>query len=465
MAEDIATGYLLSKGELKSLDKRIKQFHALDELPEAGPDFVIFDFDDDFPAYEALISLRRQETYRYCPFYSWDNMPSDKRALLLDGHFDETAYPKIEAMRERLVSCTKNDDEATRHTTDVHLILARYLFMRSHKKIEPHIEWTNPYGFSYPLLEALSAEGNANDHWYVLNSLVKREYLQIEDTVSELQTCTECNGGLLNFKNCCPNCESVDLHIEPFVHCFSCGNIGPVKEFMQHQELVCSRCQAKLKHIGIDYDKPLEDKICERCQHRFFEPSTLSVCLVCERVSTPESLKTRKLNSFSLTRKGGEFAKNRLKKIAIDIGNFLELITFNLLELIIQWQAQLAKRHGEVQFVVGVVYVDNIAQLIKDVGFLNTEQQLVLFYESVRKLFRKTDLLSVDDEKLFCFLSMTNLEHINVIQQRIYDFEKNAPDDAPKLVIKSGFLSSSEIVETDMDKSLLVNELLNRVSA
>jgi hypothetical protein len=135
----------------------------------------------------------------------------------------------------------------------------------------------NPYGFSYPLVNALSPEGTANDHWYVLNALLKREYLEPVEASNEIQVCSQCEGGLLNFKNCCPNCESVDLHMEPFVHCFSCGNVGPVKELMSHQELVCNRCQTTLKHIGIDYDKPLEDKICEKCQHRFFEPNTLSV--------------------------------------------------------------------------------------------------------------------------------------------------------------------------------------------
>jgi len=140
------------------------------------------------------------------------------------------------------------------------------------------------------------------------------------------------------------------------------------------------------------------------------------------------------------------------------------LINFNLLELIIQWQARVAQRHKEVEFVAGVVFVDNIDALIEEIGFLKTEKQLVLFYENARDLFRKTDLLSVEDDKLFCFLTMTNLKYIPIIQERIRDFDKQNIGKGSKLNIKFGFVSSTEMIEGDLDKELLINEMLNRVS-
>ena len=271
-------------------------------------------------------------------------------------------------------------------------------------------------------------------------------------------------GGLLNFKYCCPNCQSVDLSTEPFVHCFTCGNVGPVNEFMKHQELVCNRCQTTLKHIGIDYDKPLEDKICGRCQHRFFEPHTLFICFSCEQVGEPDSLKTRKLDAFQLTKKGEDFAKNRLKKLEVDLGAFFELVNFSLLELVIQWQVKVAVRHTEVEFIVGVIFVENIEALSEEIGFLKTEQQLVLFYENARELFRTTDLVSVHDDKLFCFLSMTSLKHLQVIQERIKNFDKNVSETAATLDVKFGFLSSAEIIKDELKNELLINEMLNRVT-
>ncbi len=456
-----AKGYLLSSKKLESLDPRLAQVASIDALPEEGCFLVIFDF-DGHASCDDLIQLRQKSEYRYTAFYSWGDVP-ETCELLVDGQFSEQAYDEAKQIRERIEACEKNDGQHVERQ-DINVFICRYLFSRKNKQITHKITCKNPYGFSYPLVEALSHEGSANEHWYVLNALVKREYLRAVDIENEIQVCPKCEGGLLNFKNCCPNCDSVDLHIEPFVHCFSCGNIGPVKEFMRHQELVCSRCQTALKHIGIDYDKPIEDKICEKCQHRFFEPNTLSVCLVCKNTGKPEGLRTRKLNSFSLTRKGEEFAKNQLQKLALDLGAFFELINFNLWELIVQWQMRVAQRHSEVEFVAGVIFVENINELIDEIGFLKTEQQLVLFYENARSLFRKTDLISVQDDKLFCLLTMTNLTHISVIQERIEDFDKNAVPDAPALSIKFGFLSSAEILESELDKDLLISEMLNRVN-
>ena len=454
-------GYVLSKSNLPSLDARLIQINALDELPEEGCAFVAFDFEGEV-AFENLVTLRQTAAYRYCPFFSWDGAP-DKCQPLLDGGFGEAAYGKAEQINERIMICQQNDGDHP-EKQDINLFICRYIFSRENLSVLPRITYENIYGFTYPLIDALSSEGTANEHWYVLNALVKRGYLKTQEVMNELQICPGCEGGLLNFNHCCPNCDSIDLHIEPFVHCFTCGNVGPVKEFMKHQELVCNRCQTVLKHIGIDYDKPLEDKICEKCQHRFFDPNTRYMCLACEKMGDPEDLKTRKLYALHLTKKGEELAKNRLKNLEVDLGAFFELINFNILELIIQWQVRVAQRHKEIEFVAGVIFIENIDALIEEIGYLKTEKQLVLFYENARDLFRKTDLLSVEDDKLFCLLTMTNLKYIPIIQERIRDFDKENTNKGSKLVIKFGFISSTEILENNLDKELLVNEMLNRVS-
>ena len=399
----------------------------------------------------------------YGGVYAWDKFPEACEGLI-EGVFHEQAYAEADQIHERIAACEKNDG-AHPERQDINVFICRYLFSRKNKQLLPVMTYQNPYGFAYPLVEALSQEGTANDHWYVLNALVKREYLEVVEIANEIQICPPCEGGLLNFKNCCPNCESVNLHIEPFVHCFTCGNVGPVKEFMRHQSLVCHRCQTSLKHIGIDYDKPIEDKICEKCQHRFFEANTLFVCLVCHQVGNPDTLRTRKLHAFQLTRKGREFAKNQLQKLALDLGAFFELIHFNVWELIVQWQIRVSKRHSEIEFVAGVIFIANMNVLIEKIGFLRTEQQLVLFYENARNLFRSTDLISVEDDKLFCLLTMANPSHVQVIQDRLKQFDKKASSDDPTLEIKFGFLSSAEIRESELDKDLLVNEMLHRVQA
>ena len=185
-------GYVLSKRKLLSLDARLIQIQTIDELPKKGCVFVVFDFDDDITC-DAVIALRQNAIYRYCPFFSWDVVP-DVCQPLLDGAFEETAYKKAEEIQARILSCERNDGKHPERQ-DSSVFICRYLFVRDGMQLLPELTYHNQYGFSYPLLAALTAEGNANEHWYVLNSLVKRGYLESKKTINELQICPGCEGG------------------------------------------------------------------------------------------------------------------------------------------------------------------------------------------------------------------------------------------------------------------------------
>jgi hypothetical protein len=184
-------GYLLSSKVLDSLDERLVQVKNIDELPKTGCLLVIWDFEGGFHC-EQLIQLRQDAAYRYTAFYAWDNIP-DACELLLDGVFDEQAYNEAKQINERIAACEKNDG-AHVERQDINVFICRYLFSRKKKQLLPEMTCHNSYGFSYPLVEALSAEGTANDHWYVLNALVKREYLEPVEAVNELQVCPQCEG-------------------------------------------------------------------------------------------------------------------------------------------------------------------------------------------------------------------------------------------------------------------------------
>ena len=84
------------------------------------------------------------------------------------------------------------------------------------------------------------------------------------------------------------------------------------------------------------------------------------------------------------------------------------------------------------------------------------------FYENMRGLFRKTDLVSVEDEKLYCLLSKTSKAHLEVIENRVRSFKPKDNLDHP-MDIRFGFLSSQEIVAGGLTQEMLINELLNRV--
>src|SRR3990167_9680806 len=185
-------GYLLSTRKLESLDTRLIQVSALNQLPKEGCLLVIFDFARDFTR-EFLLKLRQIPVYRYTAVYAWDKFPEACEGLI-EGVFHEQAYAEADQIHERIAACEKNDG-AHPERQDINVFICRYLFSRKNKQLLPVMTYQNPYGFAYPLVEALSQEGTANDHWYVLNALVKREYLEVVEIANEIQICPPCEGG------------------------------------------------------------------------------------------------------------------------------------------------------------------------------------------------------------------------------------------------------------------------------
>ena len=138
-------GYVLSKRKLLSLDARLIQIQTIDELPKKGCVFVVFDFDDDITC-DAVIALRQNAIYRYCPFFSWDVVP-DVCQPLLDGAFEETAYKKAEEIQARILSCERNDGKHPERQ-DSSVFICRYLFVRDGMQLLPELTYHNQYGFS-----------------------------------------------------------------------------------------------------------------------------------------------------------------------------------------------------------------------------------------------------------------------------------------------------------------------------
>src|SRR5205807_3597889 len=79
-------------------------------------------------------------------------------------------------------------------------------------------------------------------------------------------------------------CGSIDTAPQNFLHCYACGNVGTQEQYLTHQGLSCPKCSARLRHIGVDYDRALETLVCRSCAGRFTEPEEIGRASCRERV-------------------------------------------------------------------------------------------------------------------------------------------------------------------------------------
>lgn len=452
-------GYIITRQVLpKELTHQAKLIGSMEQLPHQGCLFVVIDFDENTPP-ELLNQIRDKLNYQLLPIFYLGH-PPEHHEQILDGRFDEKSIEQAQKVQDRIDLIKQVTHEKI---TDFEQLLASYLFVRNDFILRGFLDYRTPSGFHYPLLDILGFHQDSQHYWYMLQGMETRKLLKHENLVDEIQTCTHCKSGLLNFKNCCPNCHSIHITSQSFVHCFACGNIGPLSEFLRQEELVCSRCQVKLRHIGIDYDKPMEDKICQDCQHCFFEPVVNAVCMVCEKLSDPADLQTKRLYEYRLARRGESLAKGLDQHLVVELSQFLKLIDLSIFMMVVRWQTLLSRRYNELSFSLVALKVKNEEELIAQQGMFKTEKLLMEFFERVRSLLRDSDLVTRDNKTILFFLPMTPAQGCAIIYERIKAFAAEQSANGSKIAISVGTMSSSEVLQSNIGSDLLLTELYNRI--
>ncbi len=182
------------------------------------------------------------------------------------------------------------------------LLALRYLHTRPRKSLRPVRSFSASVGYSYPVLQAL-LEVQQGVECQVTEALEDAQLLT-GDLVDRVNICPYCEHTQLNFREICPNCNSIDVVEETAIHHYRCSYIGRESEFHKGSELVCPKCTHGLRHIGVDYDKPADVLWCNSCKYNFSEPKLSCFCLHCGRTADPQDVFVKSIKNYSLTREG-----------------------------------------------------------------------------------------------------------------------------------------------------------------
>lgn len=327
--------------------------------------------------------------------------------MLADGLLPQLDE-RVPDMLERLALLTPRE-----HPDELEK-LARYSWPRAHFRLLPRWQAGCRQGYGYPLLDCLlGSEAEAS-----LPQLVAERLLQNEQLVDRVRLCNGCHSAHLNFVDVCPECSHIAIQAKPAVHCFTCGHVDDQDVFMKQGMLRCPKCVTTLRHIGVDYDRPLEKYRCLSCHARFMEAVVQARCHECGQVHKPDDLMVSPIYEYRIGKLARHIAREGTQQLHLPLawGTPMAMDHFPWL---LQWNNSLLQRHGGSHTLLAI-RVEHLADLRAELGLLKTQQRLAALLTRLQALFRDTDVVcQYADDQLLLLLPYTDEDDWHILQGRI----------------------------------------------
>lgn len=432
----------------------VQQLIASDFTPGA----VLLTPSDADQAATWLASLRRDPRLGLVPILLNRSFGED-----VDGLSDGVASTSDAVARHAEAIAARARSLNVRDSAEGDERLLSFLYLRNGKIVTPSADWRDERIYRYPLADAFSPSGE--DGFLMLDRMRRRGLLESAGLIERVHTCAACSAGQLLFIETCPQCGSIDTTEHNFLHCYACGNVATQEEYLTHEGLGCPKCSARLRHIGVDYDRALESFVCEDCKGRFTEACVKARCLQCKKLSSTDELAERSYYALRLSAAGEMAARTG------QIGDLFKLMDEfshahpEYFARTLDWLLGLARRHTEVQFGLICIKFANIPLLTTRLPRHRVVQMFDALGQRLRSLIRTTDLFMRDDDE-YCWLLLpqTSPGGVGTLLERIAALSTAAtPDEALPIEIVTAAFSSVDRDEGANDARMLMGTLRNRV--
>ncbi|WP_232196950.1 diguanylate cyclase domain-containing protein [Thioalkalivibrio sp. ALJ24] len=417
--------------------------------------FVV-DADSLNDAAEIVRALRQRDDTRMRLVWLHGEAEAEARALV-DGAFNSVDNP-----RERIVECADrleavNGGRAPRSQDEILLAL---LWSHPGLNLVPVRDWRAQQLYRYPLLEALIEE-DIPEFW--LRGLRQRRLVEGLELLDRVRLCPGCRHGHLSFVDVCPECDALDIRTEPGLHCFSCGHVGPQRLFQDGGMLRCPNCTAVLRHIGEDYDRPLENHVCGSCQHMFMEGRVLARCLGCGQEHDPDDLEPLAIYRYRLSEAGRLLA--RTGELGDLYGAFDEINYVNPehFEYFLDWSLKLRRRHEEIRFGLILLHMGGMPKVIDALGYGRGVALVDSFAERTKALVRSTDLMTrTGEDRIWLLLPQTTASGVDVLAGRLSELLEDIVSDSGITRLGSVYHESSTGMAEAEDAAAVMARLVSR---
>ncbi|MGF6488829.1 diguanylate cyclase domain-containing protein [Pseudomonas frederiksbergensis] len=276
-----------------------------------------------------------------------------------------------------------------------------------------------PQHYRYPLLEALVDAEQVNPFVW-LSLMVQHDWLEEGVLVDRVRLCSDCGSGRLNYIDVCAECQAMDISRQPSLHCFTCGHVGHQESFLKDGVLLCPNCLNRLRHIGSDYDRPLENYRCRSCQAFFVDADVQARCLDCGLSHAPDKLRIREVRDFRLAEAGRFRCRQDFNDRSINHFGRLNLLGGKDFYELLTWQLQVVRRYQQPAFsLIGLRFV-NLAGTLARLGEHRGHAFIDSLTDRLKESVRETDRCSRSTEEFFwIMLPHTDDKGLEFVTQRL----------------------------------------------
>ncbi|MEC7816124.1 MAG: diguanylate cyclase [Pseudomonadota bacterium] len=339
-----------------------------------------------------------------------------------------------------------------------------WLWSRPRQRIEPEKVPGSRTIYRYPLINVMASDEPVNDFIW-LRLMHEQGWLEPGELMDRIRLCRQCNSARLNYVDVCPQCNALDIARQPALHCFTCGHVAPQEHFLKDGVMICPNCLTRLRHIGSDYDRPLENYRCQSCQSFFVDADVEARCLDCEEHHQPEDLKVREIRPYSLTESGRLRCRQGLGDA--DTGDWfgrLNLIPPEAFRGLLDWQIQQTRRysntpHGSLM----LLRFTRLRESLSDARAMTLVDGLI---ERIQEAIRETDRCTrTHEEQLWLLLPSTDQIGMRQLQQRLSSLIQgfHEQDDVNFDIRVAGFTFPTDLLSQE-DASLFMARLSGAVS-
>ncbi len=379
-------------------------------LPDVIHGTACFILDPADPQQQDALLIRIRQHPHWFAFPVFTVQPSPLSPYLSDGLPPDDLLIRIEQFEQRYQILKVDPEKGLTER------LLTYLWLWPGRTLmaKPHPE--SPRLYDYPLAALWVDQDNELFPW--LHSLEREGLIEGATLVDRVRYCSVCHSGHLNYVEACPECGSIDVAAESALHCFACGHVATQTDFLHSGHLSCPNCLSQLRHIGVDYDRPLENYRCHSCHALFVDGAVKVRCLEAGHEQTPEQLIVRSIRHYKLTDSGVMYMRNGAQRNLIPewIGAHVTEEHFYWLLL---WQNKLALRHQNSHLVVALRYTE-LATVIYQLGEAEAITRIDALTQRLQSVLRVTDVCChYRDDMLLFFLPNTPANHVSVITGKL----------------------------------------------
>lgn len=297
--------------------------------------------------------------------------------------------------------------------------LLSWLWLRVDAHVSALRDSEVPQHYRYPLLEVLADNEQVNPFVW-LSLMVQQDWLEEGILVDRVRLCSDCGSGRLNYIDVCAECQSLDISRQPSLHCFTCGHVGHQESFLKDNVLLCPNCLNRLRHIGSDYDRPLENYRCRSCQAFFVDADVQARCLDCGLSHAPDKLRVREVRDFRLSEAGRFHCRQDLNSRSVNQFGRLNLLGGKDFYDFLTWQIQVVRRYQLPAFsLIGLRFV-NLAGTLSRLGEHRGHAFIDSLADRLKETVRETDRCSRSTEEFFwIMLPHTDSTGLVSVKQRL----------------------------------------------